>query len=192
MELNLPQSALPIRIHECRPFQGKGESSFVSNIVGLQTRISRNKGDVLEEGFPISQDIKVEEEDFLVHFFAFKENKYSHLGPNGIIFTMNGQNHGEEKASVFSKKKIRLSYISQSILVIVDCSKISNQTFSKLFMANREQVKKSAFYNELLTTVEDLIAKNDAFRKLAQDRQSKDQMKSLQMIRPWSKFLMLY
>lgn len=176
LELNLPQSALPIRIHECRPqFKGKGESSFVSNIVGLQTRISRNRGDVLEEGFPISQEIKVEEEEFLVHFFAFKENTYSHLGPNGIIFTMNGQNHGEEKASVFSKKKIRLSYISQSILVIVDCSKISNKKFSKLFMANREQVKKSAFYNELLTTVEDLIAKNDAFRKLAQERQSKDQ-----------------
>ena len=51
----------------------------------------------------------------------------------------------KKKPQFFLKKKIRLSYISQSILVIVDCSKTSNQTFSKLFMANKEQVKKSAF-----------------------------------------------
>ena len=42
-------------------------------------------------------------------------------------------------------------------------------------MANRENVKKSELYSDLLNTVEDLIAKNEAYRKLAQERQSKDQ-----------------
>ena len=42
IEKNMPESSLPIRIHECRQeFKGKAESSFVSNIVGLKNRILR-------------------------------------------------------------------------------------------------------------------------------------------------------
>ena len=58
-------------------------------------------------------------------------------------------------------------------------------------MANREKLR-SLLYNELLTTVEDLIAKNDALENQPRTDRVKIKMKSLQMIRPWSKFLMLF
>ena len=51
---------------------------------------------------------------------------------------MNGQYHGGKTASFFTRKKISLSYICKSLLVIVDCSNIKEEAFFQLFMGNRE------------------------------------------------------
>ena len=59
--------------------------------------------------------------------YAFKKGRADTYRKNeGIIFTVNGQTHGQMTKDFFNRKDAgRLNYIADSILVTVDCSTIS-------------------------------------------------------------------
>ena len=72
LERLLPEVALPIRLHECRGYEGVKERSFETPLSGLVVRLEDGKGDNLEEGFPISVRVSTAGMDMTARIYAFK------------------------------------------------------------------------------------------------------------------------
>ncbi|MFN9211675.1 MAG: hypothetical protein ACK6DI_12465 [Betaproteobacteria bacterium] len=62
LEALLPNIALPVRVHECRDYRGDEARSFANSLVGLSVRLSENRGDNLERGYPTSTSFVVRQE----------------------------------------------------------------------------------------------------------------------------------
>ena len=74
--------------------------------------------------------------------YAFKKDRAKTYRRNeGIIFTVNGQTHGYLTMDSSTETK-SLSYLSDSILVIVDCTNISGRGRELLLMNSRESLRR--------------------------------------------------
>ncbi|HPR90527.1 MAG TPA: hypothetical protein PLD93_03725, partial [Synergistaceae bacterium] len=140
VDLLLPDIALPMRFHECRDYRGH-EGSFETTLTGVRVRLEDDKGKNLEDGFPVGAPMKVAGEEMLVSIYAFKKKSSEAYRKNeGIIFVVNGQTHGHLTQDFFSRKKVGLSYLADSILVIADCTKLSGRAREDLFMNSRDRL----------------------------------------------------
>jgi hypothetical protein len=115
IDLLLPDPALPIRLHECRPAFRGHEGSFETTLTGLHVRLEDGKGENLEDGFPASCPIGVDGETMTATIYAFKKGRADTYRKNeGIIFTVNGQTHGQMTKDFFNRKDAgRLNYIAR-------------------------------------------------------------------------------
>ena len=111
---------------------------------GLGVRLEENKYTDLEKSFPSSVEIKLDKQKFIARIFAFKKakagrtkNRYSR---DAVIFTYNGQAQGFLPKSFLERKTVKMDYLSDSILIIVDCSNIDQPTYEKLFMSSRDRL----------------------------------------------------
>lgn len=142
MNLLLPDVALPVRIRECRAnFSG---NSFEITMNGLLTRMSEDNGENLEDGFPIGERFKIDGQSFSMNIYLFKEGKQKHYRKNeGVLYEINGQTENIENASFFNKAQ--LSYLKDSLLVLVDCSELDNEHQEDMFMNSRDRIKTNDF-----------------------------------------------
>ena len=102
LERLMPQIALPIKLHECRGYKGKKETSFETPLAGLVVRLEGGKGDNLEPGFPKTAPIVAAGTKMTAKIYAFKEDKATtYLANEGVIFQINGQAHGYLPKSIF-------------------------------------------------------------------------------------------
>ncbi len=162
VDLLLPDVALPMRFHECRPYGGHGGSPETT-VAGAKVRLEDNKWDNLEYD-PTSFSIKVHGEEMTGTIYAFKKGKADTYRKNeGIIFALNGQTHGYLTPDFFGHKKVGLGYLRDSILIIVDCSKFSGRARERLFMNSRDRLRngelRDAIQSELADTLTDLCIK---------------------------------
>ena len=94
IDLLLPDIALPVRLYECRPYGGH-VGSFETTLTGVGTRLEDDKKHNLEDGFPSSCPLSARGEQMTATIYAFKKGKSATYRKNeGIIFTLNGQTHG--------------------------------------------------------------------------------------------------
>jgi len=126
LELLLPELALPIRLHECRAGYKGHKGSMDTTLTGLGVRLDEGgKAENLEPDFPSSGPLTCAGEPMTATIYAFKKDRAKTYRRNeGIIFTVNGQTHGHLTTDFFSRNNVRMSYLSDSILVIVDCTAI--------------------------------------------------------------------
>jgi hypothetical protein len=142
LDFLLPEVALPIRLYECRKEYRGHAGSFETNVAGIGVRLEDNKAENLEPGFPTSGQISVRNEQMDVTIFAFKKDVATRYRMNeGVAFVVNGQTHGALPAVFFTRKRIGLSYISDSLLLTVDCSNMNVGTREDLFMNSRDRLQ---------------------------------------------------
>ena len=174
IDLLLPDVALPCRFYECRSYGGH-EGSFETTLTGLRVRLEDDKGKNLEKDFPASAPINVSGEEMNVTIYAFKKGAASTYRKNeGIIFVLNGQTHGHFTNDFYSRKKVGLSYLSDSILVIVDCSKLTGRAREDLFMNSRDRLSGGELRTEIERTLEDLLKYHDGLRALKERRRREE------------------
>lgn len=144
LELLIPEPALPLRLYECRPAcAGDEDRSYETNLAGLALRLEQGKGDNLETDFPVSVEMTCAGEPMTATIFAFKKGRAeTYRKSEGIIFTVNGQTHGYLTLDFFRRTKVGLSYLADSILVIVDCSRISGRGRELLFMNSSDWLRR--------------------------------------------------
>ena len=107
--------------------------------------------------------------------YAFKSGKADTYRKNeGIVFTVNGQTHGYLGREFFSRKSVGLSYLADSLLVIVDCSEISGRAREDLFMASRDRLSKNDLYYEIESSLEELLKHHDGLRALKERRRREE------------------
>ncbi len=176
LELLLPELALPIRLHECRPGYGGKEASYDTTLTGLAVRLDEGgRADNIEADFPTSAPFNCAGEPMAATIFAFKKGKAeTYRRTEGIIFTVNGQTHGYLTADFFRRTKVGMSYLADSILVIVDCTDISPRGRELLFMNSRDRLRDGELRKEVVQELEDLLRNQPGLRALRERRRREE------------------
>jgi hypothetical protein len=166
--LLLPRVGLPIRFYERRGYSGH---SLESTMAGLHVRLEEDKRDNLEEGFPTPHEFKVAGEAMLASIYAFRKggaDKYRKS--EGIIFTINGQTHGILSQRFFTRNAVRMSYLADSLLVIVECDDISGRTREDLFMNSRDRLRSGDLRSLIERRLEEILREHPGLRELRERR----------------------
>jgi hypothetical protein len=171
MNLLLPDVALPVRLYECRPTYKGHEGSFENNLTGLGVRLEDDHGNNLEEGFPSSCPISAMGEQMTATIYAFKKGKAeTYVKHEGIIFTLNGQTHGHLTPDFFRRGAVGLSYLADSILVMVDCSRFTGRARELLFMNSCDRLRNGELKREIEDRLEEMLKQHQGLRDLRERR----------------------
>lgn len=189
LDILLPDVALPVRLHECRDFKGH-KGSFETTLTGLGVRLSDDKTENLEKGFPCSCPIRVMGEELTATIYAFKKSKADTYRKNeGVVFTVNGQTHGHLTRDFFRRKKIGLSYIADSVLIIVNCNSITGRAREDLFMNSRDRLCGGELRSEIEKNLIELLSKHDGLRELKNRRREEEIQSKLDNSKPLEEIL---
>lgn len=181
LSMLMPELAHPIKIVECRGFTGH---SYETTLAGLNTRLANADEGVIDKDFPISFKYKIKETDeelsCMVYLFengVKSETIKNYRGDNGVFFVMNGQTHAMKKDSFFSS--INLTYLAKSLIVTVDCSKISSRSFEDMFMASRDRLRDKQISKDAISGLKDALKDMSILKQKQNERKEaaiKDQL----------------
>ena len=189
LDLLLPQVALPIRLHECRDYSGR-RGSFDTTLTGLSVRLSDDRGDNVEDGFPTSSTLTISGEQMTAEVYAFKRGKAdTYRKSEGIVFVVNGQTHGNLTRRFFRRTAVKMSRLEDSILVVVDCSHISGRAREDLFMNSRDRMEQGKFLKAIEGELESIIEENSLLRELRERRRREDVAAKLENSEPMKQAL---
>lgn len=182
VDLLLPEVALPVRFHECRlGFRGDNAKSFATNLNGLIVRMEDDRGDNLEEGFgqgPGSTSTfkaVIDGEHINGILYAFKKGKAETYRKNeGVIFMINGQTHGDLPPDFFRRKNTGMTYLADSLLVVVDCSNISGRAREDLFMNSRDRLSKVELRSKIEEELSHILKTHEGLRELQAQRRREE------------------
>jgi hypothetical protein len=117
--------------------------------------------------------------------YGFKKGRAETYRKNeGIIFTVNGQTHGHLTEEFFRRKQVGLSYLSDSILIIMDCSEFSNTAREDLFMNSRDRLSGGELRIEIEQSLEDLLKHHEGLRSLKERRRREETEEKLEDSKP--------
>lgn len=185
LSLLLPDLALPIRLYERR--SGYSAHTYEKTLSGYNVRIDTVRNDNLEEGFPVSGKL---EGDIPIQIIAFKKDKQDkYIGNEGVIFTINGQTHGNINKSFFTRKSVKLDYIANSIIAIVDCTNIETQIREDLFLNSRDRLRKNEDYKKLEESLEYFFGNHPGLKALNAERRNNQIKEKLGDAKPLAEFL---
>ena len=156
----LVNPVVPIRFIERRNFKNKPKSPEAT-MNGLEHTLEKNRSKIF--GYENGTVFNVFGEKFELRIVGFNENRRNNenkIEPTdpsryarGVIYTMNGQVQHKESPRFFEQKRLPYSNIKDHLLLMVDCSNVSNRTYEKLFNNNRETMRN----NELFSAIKDKI-----------------------------------
>ncbi len=169
LSLLISNIALPVRLYERR--DGHTGHSYEKTLAGLSVRLDDDPRGNLELSFPV-QLPPIHGQKIKGTGYAFKKGKMeTYSKKEGIVFTVNGQSHGSINTSFFDKKDVGLSYISDSILIILDCSNIETQGREDLFMASRDRLNNdSSLKAEIEKELKTFLKEHGGLRALKNKR----------------------
>jgi len=189
LDLLLPEVALPIRLYECRSYGGK-VGSYETNVAGVSVRLDDDGQTNLEDGFPQSAVICALGEEMRVTIYALKRGKAEEYRlQQGIIFAINGQTHAHLPVDFFRRKKVGLSYLADSLFVIVDCSGVGGRSREDLFMNSRDRLRDNALRYDIEDQLEAVIGDHKGLRALANKRRQEDIAAKLDDSKPLAELL---
>ncbi len=189
LDLLLPEVALPIRLHECRPYRGH-EGSFETTMTGVAVRLEDDRAKNIEEGFPTSHPMTVLGEQIIAKVYVFRKGVAdTYRKSEGIIFLVNGQTHGHFTVDFLKRRSVALGYLADSVLVIVDCSKMSGEAREDLFKNSRDRLSGGSLRVEVERTLEDLLKSHPGLRRLCEDRRRKEVESRLREEKPLADML---
>lgn len=175
--LMLPEPALPIRFHECREYKGHS-ASFDTSLIGLvatlQADIDSAKRDNVEWNDVLEFSVDGEKFAARVYVFKSKDAADTYRRDEGIVFSLNGQCHGVLTKDFFRRKSVKQDYLWHSLLMVVDCSHISQRAKEKLIMNSRDRLKDTPFRQKVEAELEDQIGRHEALARIASERRKKE------------------
>lgn len=174
----LPELALPIRLFECRDYGGHA-GSYSNNLTGLSVRLKLNRGENLDDAIenPRRSTIDVDGQRIKVRVFVFKKGKAGNYRTrrNAILMVVNGQTHATYPQDFFTRKSVKLGYLADALLVILDCSDLTGFTRDELFMNSRDRVRENEISERIMDELEDLLKDDPGLREL-QNLRRKEEM----------------
>lgn len=169
LSLLLPNIALPVILYERRP--GYESQTYHTILSGLSVRLDEDKFDNIENGFPSSSTIKIKGQEMKVQTYVFKKDKKRHYArEEGIVFIVNGQAHGFLEKTFFTRKNVGMSYLADSIIILIDCSNLDGRIREDLFMNSRDRLRKGELKNDIEAKLEDLLKNHQGLRELNNKR----------------------
>jgi len=169
LSLLMPSIALPVRLYERR----KGYSSHSPEITlsGLSVRLVEDRRENLESGFPTSFTVLVRGQNLKGSIFLFKKGQSEkYTKREGIIFTVNGQTQGYLAKSFFKKESVRMGYLSDSLLMVVDCTNLDGRSREDLFMNSRDRLRSNELRAEIENNLEQILKNHKGLREARESR----------------------
>jgi hypothetical protein len=189
VDLLLPEIALPMRFHECRDYKGHAGSAETT-LMGLTVRLLDDKANNLEDGFPSSCSLRASGQEMKATIYAFKKGKADTYRKNeGIIFILNGQTHGYLTQDFYRRKSVGLSYLSDSLFVVVDCSKFNGRSREDLFMNSRDRLSRGILHDAIEGELEKLLKDHSGLRALKERRRREEVESKLDNSKPLEEIL---
>ena len=191
LDLLLPEAALPVRLHECRR-TGGSVGSCESILTGLTVRLDQDKTSNLEHGFPSSCAFTIQGKPITARIYAFKKGLAENYRRNeGVLFTINGQTHGILSADFFKGKKVGLSYLADSLLVLCACEGLDSRAREDLFMNSRDRLADTHLRKEVLRELEEILNPNNhgGLQNLLRRRRREELAARLEDTRPLAEVL---
>lgn len=178
LSLLMPDIALPITMVERRgdydDADGKTRDMTII-MAGLSVRLDADRQNNLEDNFPSTGELSAKAQKMDYSIYAFKKGRRkTYSGNEGVIFTFNGQAHGFLSKSFFERDSVRMNYLSDSILVLVDCSKIDKRSFEDLFMNSRDRLSEGPLKGEIVRQLEDILKNHPGLKALRERRRRED------------------
>jgi hypothetical protein len=176
IDLGLVEVALPVRVFECRPTYKGHAGSFATNVLGLAARLERDKADNLEPGFPVGSIIDLDGKQVRTRVFAFKKGRALEYrtARHGLVFAVNGQAHASFPIDFFRRKNVGMSYLADSLLVIVDCTNIEGEMREDLFMNSRDRLRSNPLSQRLENEIALFLKDDPQLRALRNRRRQED------------------
>ncbi len=168
----LPGVALPIRFYERRNYVGH---SMESTMLGLSTRLARDSRDNLEFE-PSTHRIFINNHLLRVTVYAFKRTEKGESASikfrdrEGVMFLVNGQSHGNISKSFFRRQTVKMSYVANDILVLVDASALDGRSREDLFMNSRDRLRDGTLAREIEKAVESEVSSHELLKLLNSKR----------------------
>jgi hypothetical protein len=180
----LPNLALPVRLYERRI--GYNANSYESTLSGLTVRLVEDKSKNMEKNFPSSNIITINGQVMTVQIYVFKKDASvkNYKKNEGIIFTINGQSHGNISKSFFKRKSVGMSYLADSIFIIADCSNFNRKTTENLFMNSRDRLRNNDIKKEIEKEIELLVKNHEGLRELREKRRREEIGEKLEDSKP--------
>ena len=157
LDLLLAEAALPVRLHECR-YQAGQPTGCETNLTGLTVRLDQGRAGNLEQGFPSSCAFTIQGKQITARIYAFRKGVAENYRRNeGVLFTINGQTHGILSADFFKGKKVGLSYLADSLLVLCACDGLDSRAREDLFMNSRDRLADTYLRKEIVRELEEIL-----------------------------------
>ncbi len=177
IDVGLPELALPVRLFECRPDYKGHSGSFSTNALGLVSRLDRDKDGSLEGGDPIGGVIALDDGTQIklrTYVFESKDKALSYRNrASGVVFGVNGQQHAAKSIDFFTRGRVGLSYLAESMLVYADCSEVSGRAREELFMNSRDRLANNDLSKQLESKLESYLKNDPTLRELQNQRRAK-------------------
>lgn len=173
LSLLLPNIALPVRMYERR--KGYSGHTLEATLSGLSVRLDEDKRENLEPGFPSSSNIKVMRQEMKILIYAFKkEKRKKYSRDEGIMFIVDGQAQGFISKTFFTRDSVGMSYLDDSILVLVDCTEFEGRYKEDLFMNSRDRLRAGELRSKIDKELVELIKKHPGLRELRERRRKEE------------------
>lgn len=184
--LLLAKPGLPIRFYETRDYEDPIRETVM---VGLRVRLEEDRRDNLEEGFPTYSEFKIHGETLRTSVYVFRRGSADTYRPDqeGIIFTVNGQTHGVIKQGFFNR--CGMSYLADSILLIVECDNLSGRAREDLFMNSRDRLRSGQLRSQIEGILQEIIKEHPGLRELRERRRREEVADRLADSRPLREIL---
>lgn len=182
LNMMISKASIPIRLIECRGKKDKVKDHTKQQTVkGYEARLhptNKKAQNNIEENFPINTTITKNKQNIELTIYAFKEGKHKSYKKSGqsIVFTVNGQTQGFISDSIFTRKKVGLESIKDSIFVIADCTNIETSYLEELFMNSRDRLRESDFAQDVEKAIENALSENYALKDL-RDKRKREMLK---------------
>jgi hypothetical protein len=193
IEVGLPELALPVRVFECRSgYSGHG-GSFATNALGLVARLDREGSNNLESGEPIGGVLALESgKQIKLRVYVFKDKDKARnyrSARNGVVFSVNGQMHASYPIDFFTRERVNLSYLTDSLLVFADCSEIDGQSREDLFMNSRDRLRVNPVSKQLEEQLASFLKNEPTLREIQNRRRQEATQEKLSDDKPLSEVL---
>jgi len=183
LSLLMPAIALPVRLYERR--NGYSGHTLETTLSGLSVRLDEDRRENLESGFPTSCTLSAQGQTMRVSIFGFKRGQSEKYAKDeGVIFTVNGQTHGHLSKSFFTRQAVRMGYLADSLLVIVDCTEFDGRSREDLFMNSRDRLRSGEFRSQIERQLEELLKNHQGLKDLRERRIREDVENKLEDSKP--------
>ena len=175
LDIGIPELALPVRLYECRAGYGGHQGSRTTNLLGLGSRLSRDRKKNIEPGFPLTHALNLGGSELQVTIFAFKRGAWKeYKSGQGVLLSVNGQTHATYSDAFFTRKAVKMDYLRKDLLVVCDCSDITPAVRESLFMNSRDRVLDTPLARTLEKELERLIKDDEDLRDLRNRRRQEE------------------
>ena len=170
LSLLIPDLAHPIRIRECR--KGFSGHTLAATLSGMTTRLYDDRAGNIEDNFPSSDTFVIDGQELTCAIYLFKKDKQkNYRGKHeGVLFTVNGQTQGILPDSFFNR--VNLSYLKESLLVMVDCSKMDISHQESLFMTSRDRLRNGEFSKAIEKALENTLRSHQGLKAAEHERRT--------------------